>query len=248
MRKRRTSGNIYTPPEDRNIPIWRYMTFGRYIDLLSSSTLFFCRADKFIDEFEGRSNAYTDAYIDQLFTGIKNANEMRDQIRFLLKETKNRTFVNCWHMNYAESLQMWDAYCPQAEGVVIKSKFDNLLHAVDDPDLGGIHIQPVIYARHIEEEINLANFVNLLNYKRPQFKFENELRIALFYSRNVDEPRNKNNTIIKAPESGIKLRVDIFKLIDEIYVSPKAPEWFYELVVKLTRLTFRKPVLRSTLR
>jgi hypothetical protein len=140
---------------------------------------------------------------------------------------------------------MWETYCSNGEGVAVKSKFENLLHGINDPNLGSMHIRPIRYAEKVEEEVNLANFLNLLNYKRPEYKYENELRVLLFYTQGIDDPNEKDKIIIQAPEFGQKISVDLNILVDEIYVAPNAPEWFYELVKKLTTLTYQKPVLKS---
>jgi len=40
-------------PENKNIPIWRYLSFSKFMDLISTNSIFFSRADKFEDNFEG---------------------------------------------------------------------------------------------------------------------------------------------------------------------------------------------------
>ncbi len=40
-------------PLEPNTIIWRYLDFEKYKSLLENKALFFCRADKFIDPFEG---------------------------------------------------------------------------------------------------------------------------------------------------------------------------------------------------
>ena len=39
-------------PGDKD-PLWKYMSFEKFVNLLSTNTLFFTRADKFDDPFEG---------------------------------------------------------------------------------------------------------------------------------------------------------------------------------------------------
>lgn len=43
----------FQKPKDLNVPIWRYMDFTKFVDLLDTKTLFFTRADRFDDQFEG---------------------------------------------------------------------------------------------------------------------------------------------------------------------------------------------------
>lgn len=42
---------LHTPPKDAIL--WRYMDFVKFISLLETNTLFFARADKLGDPFEG---------------------------------------------------------------------------------------------------------------------------------------------------------------------------------------------------
>jgi hypothetical protein len=44
---------IFTPPEDPTATIWRYMDFTKLVSLLETKSLFFARADKLGDAFEG---------------------------------------------------------------------------------------------------------------------------------------------------------------------------------------------------
>jgi len=43
----------FEQPQDENEKVWRYLDFKKFVDLLESSELFFPRADKFDDKFEG---------------------------------------------------------------------------------------------------------------------------------------------------------------------------------------------------
>ena len=40
-------------PENETVKVWRYMDFTKLISLIDSQCLFFTRADKFDDPFEG---------------------------------------------------------------------------------------------------------------------------------------------------------------------------------------------------
>ena len=41
-----------TPPDDRDT-LWRYMSLEKFVNMLETKSLFFTRADKFEDPFEG---------------------------------------------------------------------------------------------------------------------------------------------------------------------------------------------------
>lgn len=224
------------------------MSLGRYLDILSTSQIFFCRIDRLIDRYEGYVNQHTIKLIDQEFGEFENAEEMRTRLKWLLGETKKNAFISCWHMNYRESDRMWKEYCANGEGIAIKSKLSNLLSGIAPSEKGPMHIRPIKYADKVEEEMDLSNFLELLNYKQASYKFENELRVLLFYLDGAEDPDDENSILIKAPEYGHKVQVHLDTLIDEIYVAPNASDWFYDLIADLTHKTgINKPVLRSSL-
>ena len=69
-------------------------------------------------------------------------------------------------------------------------------------------------------------------YKRKSFEYENEVR-AIVKRRNISE-------------KGIYIPINIEKLIDRIYVSPYAPEWFVAVVKSVVdKYKIDVPVLHS---
>ena len=44
---------IFIQPENEDIKVWRYMDFTKLVSLIDSLRLYFTRADKFEDPFEG---------------------------------------------------------------------------------------------------------------------------------------------------------------------------------------------------
>lgn len=44
---------LFIEPQDQNAKIWRYIDFTKFVSLIDSQELFFARADKFDDPFEG---------------------------------------------------------------------------------------------------------------------------------------------------------------------------------------------------
>jgi hypothetical protein len=43
----------FTPPENRQVPIWRYLDLPRFLSMLHREALHFTRPDQFDDPFEG---------------------------------------------------------------------------------------------------------------------------------------------------------------------------------------------------
>ena len=53
----------FEEPSNENIKIWRYLDFTKFVSYLDRKALFFTRADKLDDRFEGK---FTDSYEDMI--------------------------------------------------------------------------------------------------------------------------------------------------------------------------------------
>ena len=67
----------FEQPSDENVSLWRYMDFTKFISLLETSCLYFCRADRLRldDPFEGSFPKLEYEYLAKNI-GEKNAHNM----------------------------------------------------------------------------------------------------------------------------------------------------------------------------
>ena len=104
-------------------------------------------------------------------------------------------------------------------------------------------VQYVDYEKEwVPEHEHLLPFL----YKRKSFHHEQEIRAL----KNVGDINTFNGKRLNGepPDNGISVMVDLEKLIECIYVSPKAPTWFYKLVKKtVNKYKLNKPVKQSSL-
>ena len=215
--------------------VWRYMSFEKFASILATESLFFSRADKYDDKFEG----YIPELIMRYYTsaGIRIHPELRQYI-----------MCNCWHHSSEESMAMWDKYHLRNNGIAIKTTMGNLKSSL--PNAPNIFIGKVGYEVESIENQNqiemLQDKENLLYYpyfyKRKPFEYEQEVRAIIdIASIPRDNPY----------EFGKHLEIHVQTLIgedNEVIVSPHADEWIagtLELIVK--RCGFRFPVNRSKL-
>ena len=102
-----TEHPTFSPPPDDAV-LWRYMDFTKFVSLLEKQALFFARADKLEDPFEGylpgmnraAARRFHEGHPDQLQTMF---NRMKECPRFML--------INCWHKGDHESAAMWKLVC-----------------------------------------------------------------------------------------------------------------------------------------
>ena len=104
-----------TPPDDWNT-LWRYMSLEKFVNMLETKSLFFTRADKFEDPFEGFTPP---ALVESYRKSVKRVILDESFTEVLIKISENsRKYVmcNCWHQNEEESMAMWEKYHMRING------------------------------------------------------------------------------------------------------------------------------------
>lgn len=225
--------------------IWRYMTFTKFVSILEKNELFFTRADKFEDPFEGtysranlnkenRNFFYPDESIDSMVI-----EQVHGHIRWL----RQFMLISCWHVNEVESDAMWKLYLRSGEGIAIQSTYSRLSHAFNDTK-ENVFIGKVRYRDNDRDWTPEGNLFAPFLEKRNHFIHEQELRAVIDYSLELGE-----NKLPEAPfRYGLGISVDVETLIENIYVSPTAPAWFADLVDSVTKkYGLNKTVIHSEL-
>ena len=208
--------DVYVP-EDPTIRIWRYMDLPKYLHLLHYKQLFFVRADKLEDRFEGSWPVLDKEKNIKYWRSFKSADPPlgAEQVEKLIREdeilNKNRqkdTFISCWHVNEYESLAMWKVYGESNKSIAIQSTFERLENTINRRASIGL----VEYIDYNSDSLfaNKKFGACPYNFKRNSFKYENEIRCIYQRVRpGVQDP----NMIYNDKETGIPLNIDVGKLI-----------------------------------
>ncbi len=215
--------------------LWRYMDLSKYISLISRKELYFAAANTFEDIFEGAKglaivkdqwDSYYHGFFEQAIKtapGLENSKLTEEYIdsnadRLLEEMAKNGekrreyTYINCWHHNFYESEAMWKLYSKDiTNAIAIKTTVKHLYESLGkNPsiDIGKV--------KYVDLNKRFTSVNAAFWYKRKSFEYENEVRAITV------KPGLK--------KKGIYVSVDLDKLIDDIYISPYAPEWFVDVV------------------
>jgi hypothetical protein len=220
------------PPVEGEAIIWRYMNFVKFISILETGSLFFARADKLGDPFEGSlfKNSFVrvhsvdqnDFVTDQVSTLAALDANQRAAIVWARRKWVTSTFVNCWYARDDDSDAMWRIYASiNSVGIAVRTTVGDLKRSLQ-PDRQ-VFIGRVRYTDY-EGELGDAMQNALLNVivKRRCFEHESEVRAMTF---SVQDP----------PEHGIQVPVDLRGLIREVVIAPQSQSWFAELVDALVR-------------
>lgn len=220
-----------------NATLWRYMNFEKFVNILATGSLFFTRADKYDDKFEG--------YIPEAIMRYYRSPNIS-----INPKLRQYIMCNCWHHGGGESMAMWDKYHLRNGGIAIKTTMGDLKNCL--PDTPNIFIGKVDYdvelienqnQIEIPEDLSIENLLHYLYfYKRKPFEYEQEVRAIIditSISRDVSY------------EFGIPLEINVKTLIgenSEVIVSPYAEKWVtgtLKLIVK--QYEFQFPVNPSEL-
>jgi hypothetical protein len=229
----------FKKPNDPNIKVWRYIDFTKYVSLLETSKLYFTRADKFLDPFEGSYPKMNPIIQRQTFEQL--AKEMPDESRSkFLKNTSNirssnkewRRYIgiNCWHANEHESAAMWSLYLKSNEGVAIQSTYSKLCKSFKEAN-ESVLIGEVSYIDYDRDYIQEGYLFNPFMHKRKSFAHEREVR-ALIWKPPTSETRIDFS--IETIDHGVYVNSNIEELIEGVYICPAAPTWFHKLVENVT--------------
>jgi hypothetical protein len=237
----------FVQPNNEDAKVWRYMDFTKLVSLIDSSCLYFIRADKLGDPFEGswpRINVEARELIPNDLpkeSREKFAKAMKNLPK-VMKNWPRHNAISCWHMNQHESAAMWKLYLKSDKGIAIQSTYRRLKQSLIDKER--IHIGIVKYIDYENEWINAGDLFSPLIHKRKSFEHEQEVR-AIVTKWPTEEPTDFSKDTINC---GLKIKTDIKTLVERIYIAPSASDWFAELVkAVITRYGYDFEIVHSRL-
>ena len=235
------------PPNDADI-LWRYTNFEVFVNLLDTESLFFTRADKFEDPYEGFiPQSIMDAYKQYL-----NSITAENMVEIIIRENEvSRKYVmcNCWHKNVVESMAMWEKYHMRNSGVAIKTTMQNMKDSLLSEY--SIYIGKIEYIydntndnqymqNFLQSNIPLDKKLTYFPYfrKRKEYEHEQEVRLIVDIdpfirdALNIQTVENVDSFLETGLpdicDIGMLFNIDVNTLIDEVIVSPYAKDWVTE--------------------
>jgi hypothetical protein len=228
----------YTIPSP-DTALWRFMDFTKFLSLITTKCLYFPRADKLGDPFEGAKVSaknkakwdkhYFNFFVEAIKTApnggsqTKNEKEILQEAKRLLKDIQGigkrqikETFISCWYEGQYESDAMWRIYSSSIEqAVAIKTTYKKLYNSLGRNQ--SIQIGRVNYIDFSKQSVGINDS---FWYKRKSFEHEKEVR-AIIFDHNASE------------ETGKLVPIKVETLIEDVYISPAAQSWFSNLVMDI---------------
>ena len=212
-------------PDDPNVKVWRYVSLPALIDMLSSSSLYFARADTLDDPFEGSIMGLNKLTLSgsiglykRVFIGARRV-----------------FYVNCWCVHDTESVAMWGLYGSHIGSVAIQSTYAKLVAALNSDVLIG-RVQYKDYSRTDDAiptgtSIPGVNLIPLYMHKRLEFQHETEARCLL---------------LSDSESIGEKVSIEVESIVEKIIVHPRSPDWIHASVeAVVSKFGYSVPVSRS---
>jgi hypothetical protein len=213
----------------------RYLDLPKYVDLLRSSTLYFRRADKFSDRFEGALTPSIRKLINHPHVGGPGG-EDADQY---CKHARQGGFVSCWSRGAHDNMALWQIYGGVRTSLAITTTVQHLTEVASTwPDITTIH--KVRYIDHFKSPpMTVGHYTDVLECKHEAYGFEDEVRVIVSRHRGEWE-KNPEDLRLPIPQ--------LASFVRSVVVAPEAEDWYFEAVGELTRrFELDVPVRRSKL-
>lgn len=216
------------------MPVWRYLSFDKFLNFLMHREIQFTRASLFSDQNEvsllqprkGRAQLST-----------IQAEELDEHIRKL----RGTTFVSCWSLGVSESYPLWKIYLGGSRnGVAIRTTVGRLRASLS-PSAVNFFDAGVEYRKTVFEEMPADE--QLICTKVEAYAYEREFRVFTHDSKHFMDNALVPNVVSEAVDVGTMLRY--------VYVSPFSSPWFESTVKEIMqRLApdLKVPIRKSTIR
>jgi hypothetical protein len=215
--------------------IWRYMDFTSFVTLLDKQALYFRRCDGYEDRWEG---VIPHQLLDWVETHAarpiwREGTSFAEHFRTV---EIPRHFMNCWHLSEYESAAMWSIYGRSEKAIAIQSTVRDFHRCLTRGEFAGdraeyvpVKIGCVRYGDHrgweLPENTTADVYAIPFFFKRQSYAYEQEFRAVIDGS-----DFNPAHTALE----GIQIRMPLEELIRQIYIAPRSPRWFEELVLSVS--------------
>jgi hypothetical protein len=234
-----------------NLSISKYVDIVKFLSILQTNSLFFCRVDKLEDRFEGVSPKTNTVFLEQWLTHLSKEYKSVDvQKKLSIRKDVEERFkkvmcVCCWNKFSYESYAMWKIYSDINKGIMIKSNIENLKLSFNQTE-EKIQLSDIKYIDIENEMIEPSSLTSPIIHKHKAYFYENEIRLLHQVGENGNLEFDWSNEPIS---NGKNIKVDLNILIEEVILSPYSPDWFLRMIKDLMeKYNLNKEIKFSTLK
>jgi hypothetical protein len=234
--------SINLTPKELTHPVYRVMSFTRFIELLQRQELTLVRPHMWEDPFEN----YLYSFMQKKHLGTYKG----------LSRYGEDLFAQCWTL-HRETDAMWRIYSPDNDGVRVRTDFSRLyralalkvgIRATIDSFIGKVQyltkeeIRDIVSSCEFQRSVDRADtskhIARCLLLKRKEFSHEKEIRLI---HDCWDPNQTRKGTLFDIP-------IDPNRLFDSVTIDPRTEyARFMEMKTTIKAKGFVRPVYRSRL-
>lgn len=232
-----------------DLPIWRFLSFAQFIDVLDRRSLYFTRIDTLDDPFAGSSDV-TAASLRMLPEEVMRLAEQaaapppkmgrlerwwarkaqegeQDNLVKTIRGYQPPALVwaSCWHGDGAQKMALWKSYHADSKHIAIRSTIGKLRSALAANAPLPLTVDVVRYL----DPASLADIADPSRRalaKSDALAHEQEVRAILTRIAGSGEG---------CLGRGCSVAIDTSAMIDQVAVSPAAEAWFHDLAGRAMR-------------
>lgn len=192
--------HTYFSPIITTQKIWHYFSLSKFLGLISKSSIYLCRQDKFDDKYEGTMTKKDEAFFNSVSPDM--CNKMKG-------DSIGCVYYDCWTKSDVDEYVLWSTYSSLKDGVAIQSSVGNLILSLDPKDKRHVYASDVQYIDYESDwsfvkTKGIANMLAPHFSKRSYFSAEKEFRVLYW-----DSQARYNSSPV-----GLDFKVDLNKLIE----------------------------------
>lgn len=203
-----------------NKPIWKYMDFWKFLNLLETRALYFSSSQYLGDNFEGRIPKAILKLMLENDKKLGTANNERLN-GFLENVIRKETLISSWTFHENESFAMWKMYAKDKMGIAIQTDLNSLKNSFSKTNRR-IYIGEVQYFNEKDLHYDTSNLYYPFLVKLKYYSFEQEIRCI---TSCLEEETKESKLIL----------VDLKELMKTIYISPNAKPEFKKMLILLRK-------------
>lgn len=203
-----------------NKPLWRYMDFWKFLNILETKSLYFSNSDNLGDSNEGRIPYFIFEKIleEDKMNGNDNNNELNI---FLENNLRKSHLISSWSFAERESFAMWKMYAKDKIGIAIETDLNSLKGSFNKTKRD-VYLGEINYINEENYYFDASNMFYPFITKLDFYKFENEIRCITITESNEDA---KSKLV----------EVDLYTLIKKAHISPNSKIEFLKLIELLKK-------------
>lgn len=196
-------------------PIWRYMDFWKFLNLLETGCLYFPNSENLGDNYEGRiPKIVYEMMVKQDEQRGNTANQNLND--YLEKNLRKETLISSWTYSKKESFAMWKMYAKDKMGIAIRTDLESLKNCFKNTER-------TIY-------IGEVNYFDEENFHYPIGNLYYPFLVKLQYYSSEKELRCITSCMPDEEHESKLVKVDLNELIKVIYISPNSKPEFNKML------------------